>query len=58
MSFGERMKMCNITFIVSTVGIFRTLTDFKLLEKMGTGEMTTLENGFCHYPDFVEAGLF
>jgi len=25
---------------------------------MGIGEMTILENGFCHYPDFVEAGLF
>ena len=24
---------------------------------MGIGEMTILENGFCHYPDFVEAGL-
>ena len=46
------MNMCNITFIVSSFGIF------KQLEKMGIGEMTILENGFCHYPDFVEAGLF
>ena len=43
MSFGQRMNMCNITFIVSSFGIF---------------EMTVLENGFCHYSDFVEAGLF
>ena len=58
MSFGQRMNMCNITFIVSSFGIFRILNVFKQLEKMCIGEMTVLENGFCHYPDFVEAGLF
>ena len=25
---------------------------------MGIGEMTILENGFCHYPDFVEVRSF
>ena len=58
MSFGQRMNMCNITFIVSSFGIFRIQNVFKQLEKMCIGEMTVLENGFCHYPDFVEAGLF
>ena len=52
MSFGQRMNMCNITFIVSSFGIFEHLSVFKQLEKMGIGEMTILENGFCHYPDF------
>lgn len=55
MSFGQRM---NMSFIVSSFGIFRILNVFKQLEKMCIGEMTVLENGFCHYPDFVEAGLF
>lgn len=50
MSFGQRMNMCNITFIVSSFGIFRILNVFKQLEKMCIGEMTVLENGFCHYP--------
>ena len=47
MSFGQRMNMCNITFIVSSFGIFRILNVFKQLEKMCIGEMTVLENGFC-----------
>lgn len=58
MSFGQRMNMCNITFIVSSFGIFQILNVFKQLEKMCIGETTVLENGFCHYSDFVEAGLF
>lgn len=58
MSFGQRMNMCNITFIVSSFGIFQIQNVFKQLEKMCIGEMTVLENGFCHYSDFVEAGLF
>ena len=52
------MNMSNITFIVSSFGIFQILNVFKQLEKMCIGEMTVLENGFCHYSDFVEAGLF
>ena len=32
MSFGQRMNMCNITFIVSSFGIFRILNVFKQLE--------------------------
>ena len=37
------MNMCNITFIVSSFGIFQILNVFKQLEKMCIGEMTVLE---------------
>ena len=33
MSFGQRMNMCNITFIVSSFGIFRHYKIFCVNEK-------------------------
>ena len=54
MSFGQRMNMCNITFIVSSFGIFRILNVFKQLEKMCIGEMTFLENGFVIIPTLLK----
>ena len=35
MSFGQRMNMCNITFIVSSFGIFRHYKIFCVNEKSG-----------------------
>ena len=40
MSFGQRMNMCNITFIVSSFGIFRHYKIFCVNEKYGSAEIS------------------
>lgn len=40
MSFGQRMNMCNITFIVSSFGIFRHYKIFRVNEKYGSAEIS------------------